>query len=117
MFEIHSESSTAPFDQLRRQIIEKVATGELAVGARLPTVRSMASTLRLAPNTVARAYRELEADGVIETRGRNGSFISAHGDAIEQQAQLAARAYANRIQQLGIAPDVAAQLVALALKS
>jgi DNA-binding transcriptional regulator YhcF (GntR family) len=117
MFEIHSESSTAPFDQLRRQIIERVRAGELAVGTRLPTVRSLAATLGIAPNTVARAYRELEADGVIETRGRNGSFVSPHGDATEQQAQLAARAYADRIRQLGIPSDVAAELVARALKN
>jgi DNA-binding transcriptional regulator YhcF (GntR family) len=68
----------------------------------LATVRGLADELGLAPNTVARAYRELEADGFIETRGRNGSYVSAQGDAADRQAQEAARAYADRIQKLGI---------------
>jgi DNA-binding transcriptional regulator YhcF (GntR family) len=115
VFAVDSSSPTPPFDQVRRQVIEQVRSGELAVGARLPTVRSLALTLRLAPNTIARAYRELEADGVIETRGRNGSFVSPHGDPIERQAQLLAREFATRARQLGIDPDLAITLVAKAL--
>ena len=53
--------------------------------------------LGLAANTVAKAYRALEQDEVIETRGRNGSFVSASGDSTHRQAQLAAAAYADRI--------------------
>ena len=82
--------------------MEEVRSGALAAGTRIPTVRKLAEDLGLAPNTVARAYRELEADGFIETRGRNGSFVSAQGDPAEKQAQEAAREYANRIRKLGI---------------
>jgi DNA-binding transcriptional regulator YhcF (GntR family) len=82
----------------------------------LPTVRSLAESLALAPNTVARCYRELEADGFIETRGRNGSFVSATGDASAQQAQVAARDYADRIRQLGVAPADALAWVTAALR-
>ncbi|MDQ1570184.1 MAG: hypothetical protein QOF79_858 [Actinomycetota bacterium] len=102
MISIDSRSATPPFEQLRVQLIEQVKSGELAAGTRLPTVRKLAEDLGLAPNTVARAYRELEADGFIETRGRNGSFVSAQGDAAQRQAQEAARAYADRIRALGI---------------
>ena len=102
MISIDSRSATPPFEQLRVQLIEQVKSGELAAGTRLPTVRKLAEDLGLAPNTVARAYRELEADGFIETRGRNGSFVSAQGDAAQKQAQEAARAYADRIRSLGI---------------
>jgi DNA-binding transcriptional regulator YhcF (GntR family) len=52
-------------------------TGELAAGQKLPTVRQLASDLGLAPNTVARTYRELEADGVITTHGRRGTFVAS----------------------------------------
>jgi DNA-binding transcriptional regulator YhcF (GntR family) len=101
-FRIDPRSATPPYEQLRTQFTAGVRSGELAAGTRLPTVRKLAEDLVLAPNTVARAYRELEADGFIETRGRNGSFVSAQGDAAARQAQEAAREYANRIRKLGI---------------
>ena len=112
---INSESSTPPFEQLRTQVIAAVQAGTLVPGTRLPTVRALAQQLGLAANTVARAYRELEAAAVIETRGRNGSFISATGDATHQQAQVAAIAYADRVRQLGLADDEALALVRDAL--
>ncbi|WP_157155025.1 GntR family transcriptional regulator [Diaminobutyricimonas sp. LJ205] len=113
---IDAKSATPPFEQLRLQVIEQVRAGTLAAGTRLPTVRRLAEDLGIAANTVARAYRELEADGVIETRGRNGSFVSAHGDETERAAQLAARDYAARIRHLGVSPDAAIALVTAALR-
>jgi DNA-binding transcriptional regulator YhcF (GntR family) len=114
---IDSRSATPPYEQLRVQFMEEVRSGALAAGTRIPTVRKLAEDLGLAPNTVARAYRELEADGFIETRGRNGSFVSAQGDAAQKQAQDAARAYADRIQKLGISRDQALTYVSAALDS
>ena len=109
MIAIDATSATPPFEQLRAGIRSAVASGELAAGDRLPPVRTLAADLGIAPNTVARAYRELEADGFIETRGRNGSFVAPQGDPTLQQAQQAARAYADRIAQLGVpAPDALA---------
>ncbi len=113
---IDPKSATPPFEQLRTQIRDLVANGELAPGTRLPTVRRLADDLDLAPNTVARAYRELETDGVIETRGRNGSFVSSFGDATQRQAQEAASAFAQRIRTLGIEHDEAISLVHAALR-
>jgi DNA-binding transcriptional regulator YhcF (GntR family) len=112
---IDARSATPPFEQLRMQVRDLVASGGLAPGARLPTVRRLAGDLDLAPNTVARAYRELEADGIIETRGRNGSFVASHGDPATRQAQDAASEFASRIRKLGIDPDVAVALAAAAL--
>jgi DNA-binding transcriptional regulator YhcF (GntR family) len=102
MISIDTSSATPPFEQLRVQLMNQIRSGELAGGARLPTVRKLAEDLGLAPNTVARTYRELEADGFIETRGRNGSFITPQGDPAHQQAQEAARTFADRIRKLGI---------------
>lgn len=113
---IDSASTVPPFEQLRMRVIEGVRSGELAVGERLPTVRALAAELGLAANTVARAYRELEHDQVIETRGRAGTFVSAHGDPTERQAQLAARAFADRVRELGVDRDVALDLVRAALR-
>lgn len=115
MISIDSSSSTPPFEQLRAQLIAQVQAGELSAGTRLPTVRKLAEDLGLAPNTVARAYRELETDGFIETRGRHGSFVSAQGDAAERQAQQAASEYADRVRSLGISETRALGYVRVAL--
>jgi len=79
-----------------RQIIDQVrggiASGVLAVGDQLPTVRQLAVDLAINPNTVARAYRELELGGLLETHQGTGSFISAQklrGGGAERQRQLA----------------------------
>jgi len=112
---LDSHSPTPPFEQLRTQVIEGVRSGAFAPGDKLPTVRRLAETLGLAANTVARAYRELERDQVIETRGRLGSFIAATGDATHKQAQLAAIAYAERVRALGLDAAEALRIVAAAL--
>jgi len=79
-----------------RQIIDQVrggiASGVLAVGDQLPTVRQLAVDLAINPNTVARAYRELELGGLLETHQGTGTFISAQklrGGGAERQRQLA----------------------------
>ena len=115
MITIDPSSPTPPFEQLRAQVMAQITSGELAGGIRLPTVRRMADDLGLAPNTVARSYRELETDGFIETRGRNGSFVTPQGDAAHQQAQEAARAYADRVRKLGISEAEAIDYVRAAL--
>src|ERR1700759_3139773 len=74
---IDAASGVAPYEQLRSQIASQAASGELPAGTRLATVRQMAADLGLAANTVARAYRELEADGVITTHGRKGTFVTS----------------------------------------
>ncbi|MDW8806161.1 GntR family transcriptional regulator [Streptomyces scabiei] len=92
----------APYEQVRAQISEQARSGVLPVGYRLPTVRGLAEQLGLAANTVAKAYRALETDGVIETRGRNGTFVAAAGSAAEREAAAAAGVYAERVRRLGL---------------
>ena len=110
-------SAMPPFEQLRVQVRDAVAAGSLVAGAKLPTVRALAGELGLAVNTVARAYRELEADGIIETRGRAGSFVAPQGDPTERQAQDAAREFVARTRRLGLADDAALALVQAALRA
>ncbi|MDR6413535.1 GntR family transcriptional regulator [Pseudarthrobacter sulfonivorans] len=69
-------SATPPYEQIRSQISSLIATGDLAVGSRLPTVRSLAADLGIAAGTVNRAYKELEAAGLIESRRRNGTVVA-----------------------------------------
>jgi GntR family transcriptional regulator len=68
-------SPVPPFEQIRAGIAVLVHEGVLARGARLPTVRSLAADLGVAAGTVARAYRELEAAGVIEGQGSRGTIV------------------------------------------
>ncbi|WP_144659383.1 GntR family transcriptional regulator [Paenarthrobacter nicotinovorans] len=64
-----------PYEQIRRQLSSLIAVGVLAPGSRLPTVRSLAADLGIAAGTVARAYKELEQSGLIESRRRNGTVV------------------------------------------
>jgi len=115
-FVLDSAHPSPLHEQLRVQLIEQVRSGALPAGAKLPTVRGLAEQLSVAPNTIAKAYRELEADDIIETRGRAGTFVSVHGDVTQQQAQLAARAYADRIHELRVPADDALTYVAAAIR-
>lgn len=94
----HASSSA----ELRQQITSGALDGSLPAGTKLPTVRALADELGLAVNTVAKAYRELETAGVIETRGRAGSFVALSADAAERTLQQAAAEYAARSRSLGI---------------
>ena len=107
---LDAKASTPLFDQLRTQIIDGIRDGRLAAGARLPTVRALAGQLGLAVNTVARTYRELELAGMIETRGRAGTFVCGV-DPADARMVAAARAYADIARALGIGPAEAAGYV------
>lgn len=110
LLRIDPTTDEAPYEQVRRQIAEAAAAGLLAPGHRLPTVRQLASDLGIATNTVARAYKELEADGVVETHGRHGTLVATRriGDA---DAGEAAAAYVLAVRTRGLSLDEAQRLV------
>ncbi len=103
---VDPEARTALFEQMRVQLIEAVRDGRLEPGARLPTVRELAAELGLAVNTVARTYRELEAAGILETRGRQGTFVS-RTDPTDAAMAAAARTYAETARALGLGRSAA----------
>ena len=109
VFPLDAASDVPPYEQLRVQIASRAASGELPAGTRLPTVRALAADLHLAVNTVAKAYRALEADGVIATEGRRGTFIASVTDTTE--ARDAAAAYAALARRLGLTRAEALNLV------
>jgi DNA-binding transcriptional regulator YhcF (GntR family) len=104
-------SDQPPFDQLRTQVARRAASGDLPPGTRLPTVRALAAELGLAANTVARAYRELEADGVVVTEGRRGTFVATTDAAASGDASEAAAAYVSAVRRLGLSRAEATRLV------
>lgn len=115
MLHIDPSSPLPPFEQVRAHFAEAARTGELPIGTRLPTVRRLAEELGLAPNTVAKAYRELERVGILEARGRHGTFISAQGAGRAAAASAATTTYVQRLRELGISADEAVQLVRKAM--
>ncbi|MEU7577434.1 GntR family transcriptional regulator [Streptomyces sp. NPDC041068] len=115
--DVDGGAGDAPYEQVRAQIAEQARAGVLPVGYKLPTVRGLAESLGLAANTVAKAYRALEADGVVETRGRNGTFVAAAGDAAVKGASAAAQAYADTARRLGLSEEEALSAVRDALRA
>jgi DNA-binding transcriptional regulator YhcF (GntR family) len=105
--EIRLDASSAGPEsgRLRSSIAREVEAGRLAPGERLPTVRALAGTLGLAPNTVAKAYRALEDAGLLVGRGRHGTFVAerlpAPPDEGDRRLAEAAEAFAARARQLG----------------
>lgn len=113
-FSVDAASPTPPYEQVRAQVIAAIEDGSLVAGTRLPPVRTLASELDLAANTVARAYKELEEAGYVETRGRAGTIVRG-GDAASSRAAQAAEAYAETVRRLGVSVEDAVALVRAAL--
>ncbi len=107
---IDATSAEPPFEQVRRQIAAGARDGSLPPGHKLPTVRQLATDLGLAANTVARAYRGLEGDGVVETHGRKGTFI-ASSKLGRSEADDAAASYVLEARRAGLSQDEAIRLV------
>jgi DNA-binding transcriptional regulator YhcF (GntR family) len=112
---IDHTSAVPPYEQVRLRIADLAAAGALPAGARLPPVRKLADDLGLAANTVARAYRELEQAGLVETRGRRGTVITARAARVPAEAQHAAQRYADLTRALGLPAKSALDLVRAAL--
>jgi DNA-binding transcriptional regulator YhcF (GntR family) len=104
-------SPIPPYEQVRSQIEAAIDDGSLQPAVQLPTVRRLARDLGLAVNTVARAYKELEMAGLIETRGRQGSFVAGAASETRQVAADIARAFLHRMRELGIGPAEAVAIL------
>lgn len=76
MFVIRPQSKAPIFEQLKAQILEFISLGILAPNDKLPSVRSLATELSINPNTVSKAYQELELQGYIYTVAGKGCFVS-----------------------------------------
>ena len=104
------------YRQIVHQIKLMVATGRLSSGDELPAIRKLAEELVINPNTVARAYRELETLGVLESRQGSGTRVSGIGSPLSQREKT--RLLSDRVdallaeaQQLGIDHDVLLALI------
>lgn len=85
VIEIDERSLVPPFEQIRSQLDAAIRSGVLGPGTKLPPVRQLAADLGIAPNTVARAYTELEAAGLVAGAGRRGTTVSPRTAAVETE--------------------------------
>ena len=114
-FTVDPASGVTLYEQLITQFRTQLDDGTLIAGTKLPTVRRLATDLSVAPYTVARVYRALEADGFVETLGRNGTVVKGTAGTADELLQVAASDYAKRARELGIDEDAALGYIRTAL--
>ncbi|MGZ8741296.1 MAG: GntR family transcriptional regulator [Nocardioides sp.] len=104
-------AATPPYEQVRAQLAGHIRAGALRPGDKLPVVRALAADLGVATNTIARAYRGLEAGGLVTTRRRVGTIVQAPpspaGPELQEQAVLFVRA----ARSAGLADEEVVDLV------
>lgn len=104
-------SAVPAYRQICDQVVCAIRSGSLATGTRLPTVRQLAADLDLAVNTVAKAYKQLEAEGHVATQGRNGTVVlgrdSTEGAQGDDEIQAAALNFAAAARRAGLDLDSA----------
>ncbi|HEU4423700.1 MAG TPA: GntR family transcriptional regulator [Pilimelia sp.] len=119
--EVDVGSPTPPYEQIRVQIARMIDTAVLPAGTRLPPIRQLAADLGVAANTVARAYRELETEGLVVSRVRHGTTVARQRPKLPQaevnrRLTEAARAYTALARQLGVPADLAESTVRTQLR-
>src|SRR5436309_7065037 len=105
---INPASGVPLYLQLIEQVKHAIETGAMRAGEQLPSVRQMAEELLINPNTVARAYRELEHEGVIELKHGSGAFIRESivpRAKLMQKAQGVVQSLLGRLASLGLSED------------
>ena len=110
MFRANPSSGVPIYLQLMEQIKHAIETGALRPGDQLPGIRPLAEELVINPNTVAKVYRELEHEGVIELRHGAGAFVSANARAKKMSdkmkaAQAVVEAAVERLRSRGITDE------------
>lgn len=117
MFTLDSRSKQALYKQIMDQIVLLVSTGVLDIGDQLPSIRELASSLGINPNTVARAYTELEQKGIINTVPKVGAFVAdiSLTKEIKEEAKTALADLFTQYLMLGLTEDEIRSLVEEAL--
>lgn len=117
-FRLDSSSGVPPYLQLVHQVRQSLLLGYLQEGDQLPTVKDVASDLAINPNTVVKAYRQLEHEGLAGGRPGQGTFITATASAALPEAQQALRAsleeWLRAAEEAGLSDEAVTALIAVA---
>jgi len=116
---VDADAPTPVFEQLRSQLERLIVSGQLAEGARLPTVRQLAVDLSLARGTVNKVYEQLARDGLVATAGRHGTTVlpvARRRAPTSADVEAAADTLALVVRQLGLADDAAHRALDRALR-
>ena len=108
MLTLNYRDSRPIYEQIKDGLRRMIVTGAMAQDEKLPSVRALATQLSINPNTIQRAYRELEAEGYILSMPGKGSFVADATDLERQKrldAEHALRAAAQSLAALGYGPD------------
>jgi GntR family transcriptional regulator len=97
MITLDPSSAVAPFEQIRSQLADLIRSGDLPAHTRLPAIRQLATDLRVAPGTVAKAYALLEQDGVLESSRARGTRVRP-GQAHPEELRAAALAFVRAVE-------------------
>ena len=113
---VDPHSHEAPFEQVRAQVETLIRSGRLLPGDKLPTVRALAADLGLAVNTVARAFKELETAGLVETRRRAGTVVASGEHTADVALAALAGKFAVAAREAGLEDAAAIDVVRSALR-
>ncbi len=107
MFSVDTRSKQPIYQQIMDQIVLLVSTGVLDTGEQLPSIRDLATSLGINPNTVARAYSELEQRGVIDTIPKKGAFVAdiSLTKEIKADARVQLADFFRNYRNLGLSAD------------
>ncbi|HZM93217.1 MAG TPA: GntR family transcriptional regulator [Vicinamibacterales bacterium] len=111
---LNSASGTPLYVQLVELLKHSIATGAITAGEQLPSVRKMAEDLLINPNTVVRAYRDLERDGIVELRHGSGVFVRESVEAradVMRKAGPIVRSAMDRLESLDLTENEIRRLV------
>ena len=108
MIHINFRDARPIYEQVRDGFRQLIISGALPPDDKLPSVRELASSLAINPNTIQRAYRELEAEGYICSVPGKGSFVCERGEAVKMRAAellLKFKELAKELRQLGVSEE------------
>jgi GntR family transcriptional regulator len=110
MLKIDSCSAIPVYEQLKRQIKLGIASGRYPAEYRLPSIRELASKLTVNPNTIAKAYRQLETDGFLQSRAGSGFFVTHPTEKLEETRKELLKEiteeFTAKAVELGASPDL-----------
>ncbi len=109
MLKIDAGSAVPVYEQLKRQIKLKVISGKYQPDSKLPSIRQLASELKINPNTIAKVYRQLERENILYSKSGSGFFVKKEQDELNKARTKLLNEFTDefisKVVELGFSPD------------